>query len=207
MSRIKDMQRQTGFSKEAKRSPEDYYITPDVAIEELLKREKFEGLGWEPACGNGAISKFFPDMIVSDIRTDDTVIGERGIDFLNEYRKVDYIVTNPPFSIALEFVKQALLCADKAAIFCRIQFLEGQERYKFFKENPPKRVYVFSNRVSCYAPSEEDKRILKKEHGIMCFCWYIWEKGYKGKPEINWIFFEDKVASERSVAKGGKDGK
>ena len=81
MSRIKDIQRQTGFSKETKRSPEDYYVTPDIAVKELLKREKFEGLGWEPCCGNGAISKFFPNMLVSDIRKDNTVIGDKRVDF------------------------------------------------------------------------------------------------------------------------------
>lgn len=185
-SRIKDIQRQTGFNKKTKRSPADFYRTPAVAVMELLKRETFEGLGWEPACGDGAISKFFPNIISSDIRTDPDITGEIGIDFLNETRKVDYIVTNPPFSLMLHFAQHALKCADKIALFGRIQFLEGVKRYIFFKENPPKRIYVFANRLSCASATDSKE---SKSGGIMCFCWFIWEKGYKGKPTIDWILW------------------
>ncbi len=44
MTKILDIQRQMGFSAKVIRSQEDYYITPSVAVKELQKREKFEGL-------------------------------------------------------------------------------------------------------------------------------------------------------------------
>jgi len=185
MSKILDMQKQTGFIKNSTRSPEDYYITPDIAIKELLKREKFEGLGWEPACGNGAIVKFFPNIMASDIRTDDEIVGEKGIDFLKTFRKVDFIITNPPFKLAEKFIKHALECKpNKLAIFGRIQLLEGQSRYKMFKENPPDRVYVFSNRIST-------SRNGTIKGGLMCFCWFVWDFKIGPKPIIKWILCED----------------
>lgn len=179
MSRVRDILAQTGFSKTAKRSPEDYYITPDMAVRELLSREEFCGIGWEPACGNGAISKFFPGILSSDIRFDN-IIGEPGVDFLFERREVDFIVTNPPFKLILPFIKHSLECATKVAMFARIQLLEGKERYKFFKLNPPIRIYVFSNRVNCSTD-------VTTCGGIMCFCWFIWEKGFSGLPTLDWI--------------------
>jgi len=180
LSRLKDLQRQVGFNKETVRSPADFYITPNVAVIELLKRERFHGLGWECASGNGSISKFFPNIISSDIRTDDSVFGDKGVDFLKTNRRVDYIITNPPFSLMLPFAKHALECANKVALFGRIQFLEGVERHRFFSEHPPIRVYVFSNRLSCSTDG-----IVKSD--IMCFCWFIWEKGFHGQPSLDWI--------------------
>jgi hypothetical protein len=36
---------------------------------------------------------------------------------------------------------------------------------------------------------------------IMCLAWFVWEKGFKGKPEIDWInhdevLYEDKLRVE-----------
>jgi hypothetical protein len=164
-----------------KRRPEDYYVTPDEAIIALLDREGFGGKGWEPASGNGAIVKFFPAIMASDIRKDPDVVGEKGIDFLMENRQVDFIITNPPFKLGLAFAEHALKSAKKVALFLRIQFLESKSRYQFFKINPPVRVYVFVNRISCL---DENGKPLGS---LMPFAWFIWERGFKGKPALDWI--------------------
>ena len=26
-----------------------------------------------------------------------------------------------------------------------------------------------------------------KESSAVCYCWFVWEKGYKGKPTVDWI--------------------
>jgi len=174
--------RQIGGISNSARHPEDFYITPPHAVKALLKREKFNGIGWEPACGNGAITKFFPGIKASDIRTDSDIAGKGGIDFLTAYEKVDYIVTNPPFCLITEFIEHSLRCAKKVAVFGRIQLLEGKKRYHLFMKHPPIRVYVFSSRVNC------DPEKLKS--GAMCFCWFVWEKGFHGKPTIDWICFK-----------------
>ena len=70
-----------GFGKN--RAVADFYPTPDYATEELLKREQFEGGMWEPACGNGAIAKFFKGCIATDIRTD-LGYGAGDTDFFKE---------------------------------------------------------------------------------------------------------------------------
>jgi len=149
-------------------------------MRELLSRETFEGIGWEPACGNGAITKFFPGIMASDIREDEEIAGDGGIDFLSAFRHVDFIVTNPPYKLALPFARHALNCAWKVALLCRIQFLEGIERHAFFQEHPPIRVWIFSDRIHCSADG-------KPKAGMMCFGWFIWERGFQGKPILDWI--------------------
>jgi len=185
----------TGAKRTEKpRAREDYYATPAWAAEELLQREKFNGRGWECACGDGAISRVLEragyQVRSSDIRTDDNIYGEKGVDFLKEWNKVDFIITNPPFKLAEKFCIHGLECLNengKMAIFARLQFLEGQRRYKnLFSRFPPKKIYVFAERVNCLY---EGKEI---ESGLMAFAWFIWEKGYMGKPTIEWIFRDEK---------------
>jgi len=178
-------QRATGW-KETGRQKDDYYSTPRWAVEALLDREIFESPVWECASGDGAISKVLEErgytVISSDLRQDETVYGEKGVNFLFETKKVKSIITNPPFKSGLNFVLHALECADKIAIFGRIQFLESFERYeKLFSKHSPARVYVFSGRCSCLKNGEPVNA------GILCFAWFVWEKGFTGKPVLDWI--------------------
>ena len=174
-------QRQVGYNKTTVRSADDFYTTPPGAVEALLRCEKFSGRGWEPACGNGAISRYFPGMIASDIRTDPDVAGERGVDFLRTRRRVDYIVMNPPFSLALRFLERALECAPKVAMLNRLLFLEGIGRYPFFVRHPPARVHVFADRITCNPPGE-------RRGNLVCYAWFVWQRGHEGAPTLDWIF-------------------
>ena len=86
---------------------------------------------------------------------------------------------------ATEFVNHALEISDdgtKVAMFLKIQFLETKKRYELFKQYPPKKIYVFVNRVNC-----GKNGVFGKESSAVCYCWFVWEKGYKGKPTVDWI--------------------
>ena len=117
------------------REKDDFYETPYQAVRCLLDNEKFEGEIWECACGKNAIvneiSKDYNNIYYSDLV--DRGVNANIEDFLTSNRKTNNIVTNPPFSLALPFVKKALELSDnKVAMLLRIQFLEGKERYNFF---------------------------------------------------------------------------
>lgn len=175
-----------GFSKD--RDDKDFYPTPRIGTVALMTREKFEGTIWECASGNGDMAKvieeYYPEKVIaSELRNDDDVFGEKGIDFLNTHRKVDNIITNPPFRFAKEFVLHALQCADKkVAMLLKLVFLEGIGRYEMFKNTPLKTVYVFCRRLPIYR-----RGIKMKNSGLIAYAWFVWEKGYKGKPTIEWI--------------------
>lgn len=175
----------SGYSKT--RESMDNYPTPDIAVTSLIAREDFSGIVWEPACGSGNIAKHFPTCIATDIRQDN-IYGERGINFLTEFRQVDHVITNPPYSLAQQFVEHAIECAKiKVAMLCKLAFLEGKARYTLFQENPIKTVYVFSKRLPL--TKEGDRR---KQSSMIPFAWFVWEKGFKGKTSIDWILVDNK---------------
>lgn len=169
------------------RAKGDFYPTPPFAVEALLSVETFPGTIWEPACGNGSISKVLERRghIVRSTDLYDMGYGDSGNDFLMFPKRavVDHIITNPPYSLAREFVETALLAATgKVAMLLKLSFLEGVTRQKFFRETPFKKIYVFSRRISLTRMGEP---MVNK--GMITFAWFIWEHGWIHKPEIDWI--------------------
>lgn len=164
----------------------DYYPTPSNVVEELLKRESFSGLIWEPACGEGHISKVLEangyNVHSSDII--DRGYGEQ-FDFFSSDFVSENIITNPPYSKALEFVLKAKeQSKNKIAMFLKTVFLESVSRNVMFqdKDFPLKTVYQFSRRVCLYKNGVE-----MKKSGMISYAWFVWDKEYEGKPTIEWI--------------------
>lgn len=176
------------------REKADFYPTPGWAVKALLDREAFEGSCWEPACGRGDISKRLVEAGLDVYSTDllDYGYGLSEIDFLNEnslfaagHKKVDNIITNPPFNLALDFVTTSKRFANnKIAMFLKTTFLEGVERKLMWQDNqfPFKKMYQFSRRVSF---GKEDNT--HKNNGMMAFAWFVWDKNHIGPPTIEWI--------------------
>ncbi|USL89538.1 NAD(P)-dependent oxidoreductase [Bacillus phage vB_BceP_LY3] len=175
----------TGHKNSGKRENNDFYCTPEHAVLSLLEKEDFKGDIWECACGNGAISNVLINKGYNVLSTDiiDRNYGEV-LDFLSEHnKKVENIITNPPYKYALEFIEKGLKSSNKIALLLKLNFLEGQKRKKFFEKYPPKHVHVFSKRLTFYEP-DSDKQ---GKSGVLAFAWFVWEKGFKGNPSISWI--------------------
>ncbi len=172
------------------RESKDYYATEPKAVEELIKVEIFNKNIWECACGEGHISKVLMKHGFNVWSTDlvDRGFGEvKDFLFFNDTKWNGDIITNPPYSLALDFVKKALEVipeGNKTAFLLRIQFLEGKERYNFFKNNPPYRVYVASERLNCAINGDFEKY---SKASASCYAWFVWIKGYKGDTTIQWI--------------------
>lgn len=176
--------------KNGERERNDYYATDPKSVEALLKFESFNHYIWEPACGTGHISKVLEkagyDVISSDLIY--RGYGEKEpLNFLEYKDQIeDDIITNPPYSLAQEFVEKSLEITKpsaKIAMLLKIQFLEGKARAKLFKKYPPKIIYVFSERQVCAKNGEFEKI----RGSAVCYAWFIWEKGFKGDPAIKWI--------------------
>ena len=172
------------------RASHDYYATDPKAVDWLLSVEELAPVIWEPACGEGHISKRLEEYGKKVISTDIVYRGygcPEGIDFLQTDIK-DFegdIVTNPPYRQGLEFVEKALDIVHgggTVAMFLRLLFLEGKKRKEFFMENPPRRVYVFSSRIACAKNGNFDEN-----KNAVCFAWFVWTKGYKGDTVVKWI--------------------
>jgi hypothetical protein len=171
------------------RQKHDYYATDPKAIEHLLKLENFVNV-WECACGEGHLSKVLLSKNIHGKSSDliDRGFGEKGIDFLG----IDIqewngdIITNPPFKYAKEFVLKALQIiptGNKVAMFLRMQFLESKDRKHLFVDFPPKHLFVTSSRISCAMNGDFDNNT----GGAMAYCWFVWQKGFKGQTTIKWF--------------------
>lgn len=181
---------------EHEREKHDYYATPPIAVEKLLEVENFDHYIWEPACGEGHISEVLKahgyDVSSSDLI--DRGYGDQ-YDFLkhNDYLYDEDIITNPPYKYALEFVDKALNSiseGQKVAMLLKLQFLESKDRAEFFKENPPRKVWIFADRIACAINGDFDAVMTKtgKFKSAQCFAWFIWINGYKGPTELGWLF-------------------
>lgn len=177
------------------RDPNDFYPTPTYVTEALLQVEDFGRQVWEPACGDGAISRVLDaagyEVISSNLI--DRGYGEVG-NFLTSDRKVESIVTNPPFDKDDEFVRKALESSThKVAMLLPVTFLEGPKRVKWLRETPLKTVHTFASRVNLCKNGEEGRK-----NGRFVFAWFVWEHGHSGPPTISWI--EGKTEKELSAA-------
>ena len=196
-SEFKHLQRLNGSEMvEHQRHPEDFYPTHPAITKMLLDREELDGNIWEPACGRGDMSQVFIDNGYDVLSTDliDRGYGEGGIDFLaddqiSRFGSVDNIITNPPFKFALDFVLQAKKIArKKICILNETMFLDGIKRYEMWmdKEFPLKTMYQFSGRVVFRKNEVADQ----SQSGLIPWAWFVFEKGYTGKPTIDWILPE-----------------
>lgn len=172
----------------------DYYATEPKAMELLLEKEQFAPSVWESAVGEGHLADVLKrhgyEVKCSDI-VDRGYPNTQIIDFLMYTPKAELdmdIITNPPYKFAKQFVERALSCIStghKVAMFLKLQFLEGKDRRKLFEESPPKVVYVASGRLLCAKNGEFEAR--RRDGSAVAYAWFVWEKGYKGKPIIDWI--------------------
>ena len=172
------------------RAANDYYATDPQAVEMLLALESFAPLIWEPACGEGHISKVLTANGYEVISTDLIYRGygeTEPMDFLTETFP-DFegdIITNPPYSAGLEFVERALETVrpgGKVAMFLKVQFLEGKRRGELFAKTPPRTVYISRSRLACAKNGD-----FSHTEKAIAYAWYVWEKGFTGDPVIKWF--------------------
>src|SRR6185503_111415 len=78
----------------------DFFPTPKWATFALIENEKFTGDIWECACGDGAMSRVLEETGRTVFSSDlyERGYGEYGRDFLTASRKIQNIVTNPPYN-------------------------------------------------------------------------------------------------------------
>lgn len=153
-----------------------------------MEREPFDGPIWEPACGDGAISSVLKARGHTVQSTDlvDRGYGTPRIDFLMEFKtQAPNIITNPPFKIAAPFAWKALeLATAKVAFLCKLSWLESIERRALFGAHPPKRVLVFSERLTMQRGRQTTDA---DATGTIAFAWYVWDKSYDGPTQLGWI--------------------
>ena len=127
------------------RNKTDFYATPEevtVALLDFLESKNLISPGcliWEPACGSGAMTEVMLNrgygVLGTDLYPQDP--GIAGEDFLKSRNPCNWIITNPPFSKATEFITHALELGKPCAFLLKSQFWHAKSRLDLFRENPP----------------------------------------------------------------------
>lgn len=169
----------------------DYFPTPPWATRALLTHcVTVEGQSvWEPACGDGhmvrALSESAAGVIASDIN--DYGWGHIVHDFLMPFLPagaghVEWVITNPPFRLAEQFVHRSLAVAPQCAMLVRSAFAESIQRYEdLFKGRPPRLVAQFVERV----PMVKGK-LDEEASSATAYCWMVWDRT-STNTKFSWI--------------------
>lgn len=173
----------------------DFYATPPEAVHSLLAIESKWlpdcRVIWEPACGDGAISKVLEAHGYEVMSTDlvDRGYGTPGIDFLTSDSFVNSaIITNPPYKLARQFVDTALEHVPYVAMLLRLAFLEGGARMPWFASTPLARVHVSSRRLPMM---HRDGWTGPKAGSAVCHAWFVWDQRHEGRPVVQWFDWKD----------------
>ncbi|MFG1461778.1 SAM-dependent methyltransferase [Xanthobacter sp. DSM 24535] len=96
----------------------------------------------------------------------------------------DWVITNPPFRLAEEFVQRAMTVARRGvAILARTVFLESSGRYEgIFLNSPPSKFAQFVERVPMVKG-----RLDAKASTATGYAWFVWEKGISLSPRLMWV--------------------
>lgn len=174
-----------------KRSESDFYPTPSdvtVALMKFLDLPK-DFVIWEPACGEGhmvnAIEGLGYEVIGTDIQT--------GTDFLNTTlpdERIDWIITNPPFSLADRFIETCKEFDRPFALMLKSQYWHAKKRLPLFEQCRPTHILPLTWRPD----------FLFKTRGggspLMDVCWCVWDTEQSqtttyyhplDRPKIAWV--------------------
>ena len=173
------------------RQENDFYATDPKALEVFLDEVGLPlGNVWECACGEGHLARVLQERRMLGRASDlfDRGYGETGINFYEQIQEWNGdILTNPPYSDAVEFCKHALQLVPTGrfvVMLMRIQFLEGQRRKPFLLSNPLRYVYVSSSRLLL---AKNGDFIKYNTPSANCYAWFVWQKGYRGESVIGWF--------------------
>jgi hypothetical protein len=163
----------------------DFYPTPGWATRALLEHVIHidrSATILEPAAGAKHMSKVLLEYVqavtATDLDTHDFLKGAHTAQY-------DWVITNPPFARAHEFVLQALPLAHiGVAMLVRINFLASATRiYDLFYPHPPAIISIFSERIGFkYGVAEPNVPTATD------FCWVVWLKNKPNGPsEVRWV--------------------
>jgi hypothetical protein len=165
----------------------EHYPTPSWCVQRFLEMcELPHGFWLEPAVGDGAIVRAV-NSIRSDIiwTTNDLKCwGEFTPDFTEDFiwmgcpeiqgqrpfRGWDVCITNPPFSLAMDFINVAFQMSQVVVMLLRLDWLGSAERRDWLHEHNPD-LYILPDRPSFDGKGADS-----------CFyAWYVWGSGRGGR--------------------------
>lgn len=167
----------------------DYYVTPvDEIVNFLNEFRKIEpdiyNMKILDSCAGGDSKhpmsypeafyniKYKNKIHTIDIREDS--LADEKADYLKTKLtyQPDIIISNPPFSLAMEFIEKSLQDVKNGGwviYLLRLNFLESKKRKEFFDKHMPAYLFVHHARMSFTDNGTTDS---------VAYCHMCWKKGY-----------------------------
>lgn len=188
----------------------EYFPTPGWCVHRFIEKVQLpKGTWFEPCAGSGDIIQGVKDIRkdpiywhANELRSEceDTLKKLANVVTIRDFlqwpvepgpRQYDVIISNPPFSLAMDVIRKSLELADFVAMLLRLNFFGSAERTPFFKEFMPD-TYVIPER-----PSFDGKGTDSIE-----YAWFVWPQPEKRKRSRGFIELLDNTP--KSVRKAYK---
>lgn len=166
----------SGGNTAYKRVESDFYPTPPdctAALLNFLDLQRGTRI-WEPACGENHMVDVMRGRGYKVTGTD----IQSGTDFLTaDMIPCDWIITNPPFSLADKFIERCIEHGKPFALLLKSQYWHAKKRLPLFWQNPP--AYI------CPLTWRPDFMFKTRGKGspLMDVMWVIWTS----RPETRYI--------------------
>ncbi len=172
-----------------------HFVTPGWVAEaayNMIPQRPAPALIYDFGAGTGVWGKEarlrWPNAEIVGLELDDTRPASDGYDRWEvadcatitpaEYEPADLVVSNPPFKLAVPFVRNALEMVNpdggRVVFLLRLAFLESAARTTFWQECPPEWVAILSKRPSFTGDGATDT---KTAYAIFC-----WRRGNRPIP-------------------------
>jgi hypothetical protein len=165
---------------------DEWYVEPLWTSKRLFEVEDFEGKIHDPCCGLGRIVNMAEKSDYKATGADSVDRGEGYPveDFFEQTRMHDNIVCNPPFESMMRFVLAAEVHSRrKTAVIFPTARLNAA---RWLTDTPLRRVWLLTPRPSM-PPGHVITAGGKVGGGKSDYCWLVFEHGYTGKPEMQWL--------------------
>lgn len=142
---------------------------------------------WEPAAGLGHMVAPLQETGAAVYASDVYPYGD-WLDLVTDFTaskwaeaatfRPDWVITNPPFNQAADFLEKASETARTGIAFlCRLALLEGGARHALFKRLTPSLVAVFSERVPMVKGRWDPNAST-----ATAYAWFVWKRDDRDKP-------------------------
>ena len=174
--------------KRTERHESDFYATPRWTVHRLLEVLHLRGGDWlEPGAGEGDLIRAVAETGRNDINwtalelrpeckshleklkprpeiiITDKFIGAPERERPLRGRRFDVAFGNPPFSLAIEFIRECFEVADRVVFLLRLNFLATSSRSRFMRTYAPD-IYVLPQRPSFNGRGTDSQE----------YAWFVW---------------------------------